>query len=331
MRNCLRTAFIAALALCSASAFSGQYYDGYGAVYGRGYAPAPQYDRYASRPNDYECVPVSQGFVSTLYRSVRLKKNKTGSPSNVRYTPFSIAVGYIHTMQKLQIGGAFNFESGTRKLRYPDGSSFKTRNRIPGFSGFATYRPFADGTYISGSAFLGFASYKGKDAWPGGGGDTEYRTLFSTGVEAGRTWTFGPGLQLTPHVGLDITYAPSERYHFNLGRAEIDSQMYFEFPFGATLRKTFNCGAWLITPKADLTFTPSLGSIDPRNAHPGFSYRIADKWKVVGASGSNFGARITLGAEARLRERIAFGLEYIYEGRSKYSDHRLATSFNLAF
>lgn len=330
MKKCLLIGFAAAIALCS-SAFAGQYYsDGYG----RGYTPAP-YSRYPGRPSyDEECDPVNQIFASFMYRSVRLKKEKAGSPSNVKYTPGHFAVGYIHSMQKLQVGAAFNYEGGTRKLRNRDGSSLKIKNSIPGISGFATYRPFPDSTYVSGSMFLGFASYKAKDLrtpFAVGGSDKDHRNLFSLGFEAGHTWSFGPGLLVTPHIGFDYSYAPSEKFNVSGVPIGIKSQSYFEFPLGVTLKKTFNCGGWLLTPKVDLAITPSVGGIDPKNAHPGFAYRVADKWKVVGASGSNFGGRITLGVDAKLGQRVALGLDYTYEGRSKYNDHRIAASFNLAF
>ncbi len=331
MRKHALAAFVAVFALC-ATAGAGQYYSN------ARYTPATYgnsgYNTYAAQPDMYECVPVHQVFASIMHRSVKLKKETDTFP-RTKYNPTSFSVGYVHTSNQLQFGGAFNFEAGTRKMDERD-FHMKVRTNVPGVSGFATYRPFNDSTYVSASAFLGFAQYKGKDLFDGGrvnGTDKENRTLFSLGFEAGRTWALGYGLLLTPHVGFDYTYAPSERYHFNYPDSPISigSQSYYEFPIGIALRKTFDVGGWLITPKVDFTIAPSVGRVDPKNVHPGFAYRVADKWKVVGASGDNFGARINLGVDAKLGQRIAFGVDYTYEGRSRYDDHRIAASFNLAF
>lgn len=323
----VRRSFVAALAMLAvcASAFSGQYQ---ARGYGRGY------DEYARNPNAYECVSVNQAFVSIMHRSVRLKKSEG---PRTKYTPTAFAVGYVHTMDKLQLGAAFNFEGGNRKLNYPGIARYKVRTNIPGISTFGTYRPFVDSTYLSASMFLGFANYKAKDLWTirhgnVGGEDKEHRNVFSLGLEAGRTWVFGQGFQVTPHVGLDFSYAPSERYNMaGVAWDHLDSQTYWEIPLGVTLRKTFDFGGWLITPKADFTLVTRVGGVDPKNAHPGFSYRVADKWKTVGASADSFGARITLGVDARFTDRWTFGVEYIYEGRSKYNDHRISGSVGYAF
>ncbi|MCD8350120.1 MAG: autotransporter outer membrane beta-barrel domain-containing protein [Planctomycetaceae bacterium] len=336
MRKHALAAFVAAFVLC-ATASAGQYYSN------ARYTPATHgnssYNTYAAQPDMYEYVPVHQVFASIMHRNVRLKKETDTFP-RAKYTPTSFSVGYVHTANQLQFGGAFNFEAGTRKLNGPGNQGMEIRTNVPGVSGFATLRPFNDSTYVSASAFLGFAQFKGKDAfWNGriNGTDKENRTLFSLGFEAGRTWGLGYGLLLTPHVGFDYTYAPSERYHFdNVGgvgpaQVSIGSQSFYEFPIGVALRKTFDVGGWLITPKVDFTIVPSVGRVDPKNAHPGFAYRVADKWKVVGAAGDNFGARINLGVDAKLGQRIAVGVEYTYEGRSRYDDHRIAANFNLAF
>ncbi|MCD8138938.1 MAG: autotransporter outer membrane beta-barrel domain-containing protein [Planctomycetaceae bacterium] len=331
MRKLALAACVAVFALC-ATAAAGQYYSN------ARYTPAPYGNAgytYAPQPDLYESVPVHQVFASIMHRNVRLKKETDTFP-RAKYTPTSFSVGYVHTANRLQYGGAFNFEAGTRKLNGPGNFGMKVRTNVPGVSGFATLRPFTDSTYVSASAFVGFAQFKGKDAFANGrinGTDKENRTLFSLGFEVGRTWTFGYGLMLTPHVGFDYTYAPSERYHFDnpASPVTIGSQSFYEFPIGVALRKTFDVGGWMITPKADFTITPSVGRVDPKNAHPGFAYRVADKWKVVGAAGDNFGARVTLGVDAKLGQRIAVGVDYTYEGRSRYDDHRIAASFNLAF
>lgn len=325
MKNFLCAALVAALILC-ASAQAGQYYsNANGGTRG--------YDEYARYPNAYECVSVDQAFVSVMHRSVRLKKSEG---PRTKYTPTAFAVGYAHTMDKLQLGAAFNFEGGNRKLRYRNtGSGYKVSTNIPGISVFGTYRPFADGTYLSGSLFLGFANYKAKGAYVGGahlgGTDKEHRNVFSLGLEAGRTWVFGQGFQVTPHIGLDVSYAPTERYRFAGPGDSIDSQGYWEIPLGVTLRKTFGFGSWLITPKADFTLATRVGGVSPKNAHPGFSYRVADKWKTVGASTDSFGARVTLGVDARFTDRWTFGVDYTYEGRSQYDDHRISASVGYAF
>lgn len=331
---------LAGLVVC-ASAWGGQYYrqEPRQGGYSRDYygTRALSYSDYASYGRTYECVPVNEAFISVMHRTVTLKKNTSKYPKT-RYAPTGFAVGYAHTVGKLQIGGAFNYEGGNRKMSWSGGGNFTTRNNIPGLSAFATYRPWVDSFYVSGSAYLGFASYKAKSGYFGGlsygSGTTEHRNVFSLGLEVGKTWILGNGYQVTPHVGLDYTYAPTERYDWrNLPGDWISfkSDSFWEIPLGVSLRKTYVVGGWLLTPKADLSLITSLGKVDPKNAHPGLSYRTADGWKVVGAAGGNFGVRLNLGVDARLNERMRLGLDYTYEGRSKYNDHRISATFGLSF
>lgn len=310
------------------------------AAYTGGYArdprsPAARRRAPSSYADTYEQVPVHQAFVSIMHRSVRLKKNTDRHPE-AKYAPTSFAVGYIRTAGKLQLGAAFSFETGTRKLNYRNFAEYKLRTNISGASAFATYKPFADSTYVKGSMFLGIASYKARSLrFLGnsfGSGDSEHRGLFSMGFEVGHTWTLGGLFELTPHVGIDYSYVPTESYRWRNGRGDrLDSQSFWEFPLGVSVSKTFAFGSLLLTPRADLTLVTNLGNIDPKNAHPGFSYRIADSWKVVGASAGHVGARLTLGADARISDRMKFGLEYSYEGRSHYNDHRISANFGFSF
>lgn len=318
----------------------GAYYpnNGYAPAYNQQPAPRPRSRApscYPERGEYRESPYANMAFASVMFRSVRLKKSHDDDPK-AKYTPTSFAVGYAHNFGKLQLGAAFSYEGGNRKLDYSNGDNYKLRTNIPGFSIFGIYRPFDNNTYVSGSGFLGFASYKAKNLHMGGmnygTGTTERKNLFSLGVEVGHAWRFSDLFVLTPHIGVDYSYAPSEFYAWNGGAFDhLGSQSYWEIPIGVSISKTFLLGGFALTPKVDATLATNVGSVDPKNAHPGFAYRTADSWKVVGASAGSVGARLTAGVDARFTDRVKLGVEYTYEGRSEYNDHRVSATFALSF
>lgn len=278
----------------------------------------------------YDCAPNQTVFVSAFQRYVKLKDSD--GPNN-RYNPTSGAVGYLYSQGAWEVGGAFSYEHGTRKYSAAD-SGFKVKSDIPGFSLFGTVRN-PTGWYVEGSTFLGFGTFKARDMWNGGArvgsGDSNHKTVFAASVEAGKVFDLGYDLALTPHIGVDYAYAPSERYARNGFGADYASQSFWEIPLGVSISKTFHQGAWSFTPRADATLVTSVGKIDNMNANPGFAYRTARGWKVAAIGGDHVGARLSAGIDAKVGDRTTLGIDYTYEGRKHYNDHRVSALLGWSF
>lgn len=284
----------------------------------------------------YSCPYTNDVFVSILQRIGRGKKDYDQGDSRTRYNPTSFSVGYVHDVERWYAGASFNYETGSRKLTAVGDNKLKISTSMPGIALFGGITD-GYGAYVDASMFFGFASFKGKDLRLNGvnipGSDTDHKTMFALGLEAGKRFDFGHfgGLGLTPHVGIDYAYAPTERYRTGGLTGSIDSQSYFEIPFGVTISKDFVFGGLNVTPKLDLTVVTSLGKMDPYNEHPGFAYRTAKGWKVAGISAGRIGGRITAGVDSRLSDRMKVGFDYAFEGRSRYQDHRLSANFAFSF
>lgn len=270
--------------------------------------------------------------LSGFQRFARLKKDD--ETVRTRYNPTAGAVGYVYNQEWWHAGASFSYEHGDRKYDSGEGS-YKVRANTPGFTLFGGWHN-QNGLYAKGSTFLGFASYKFRDArfmnGAAGNGETNHNTLFGASLEVGKSFTFGDDWALTPHVGFDYAHAPSESYRFAGGDPlRWDSQNFYEIPIGLGLSKTFNCGNWSITPSVDMTLVNSLGHISDYNYYPGFASRTANDWKVYGVGGDHVGGRITTGIQAKIGERTSFGVDYTFEGRKGYRDHRISAMFGWAF
>ena len=279
----------------------------------------------------YDCAPNQTIFVSAFQRYVKLKDSD--GPVN-RFNPTAGAVGYVYSQGMWEAGAAFSYEHGTRKYDFGD-SGFRVQSDMPGFSLFGTMRN-PTGWYVEGSTFLGFGTYKAKDLWDAGGnrlgsGDRNHKTVLAAGLEAGKVFDMGYDLAVTPHIGIDYAYAPSENYTRNGLGANYASQSFWEIPLGVSISKTFNCGAWSFTPRADATMVTSIGNIDNMNANPGFAYRTARSWKVAAIGGDHLGARLSAGLDAKVGDRTTLGVDYTYEGRKHYNDHRISAMLGWSF
>lgn len=290
----------------------------------------------------YECAPNQTFFVSGFQRFASLK-NGDGDV-NARFNPTAGAIGYVYNQGLWHAGAAVSYEYGTRKYNYRTvDADYRVRSSMPGVSLFGGMTT-PNGWYVDTAAFLGFGSYKAKDfdAMIGGvpvhsgSGNRQHNTAFAASIEAGRNFNLGSDFLLTPHLGFDYAYTSGESYRFTNGAttyrmADIDSQNYFEMPLGVSFSKMFYMGAWTLTPKVDLTMVNSFGKMDTMNAQPGFAYRTAKGWRVAGIGGDHVGGRVTAGMDAKLGDRTSIGLDYTYEARKSYHDHRISAMFGLAF
>lgn len=277
--------------------------------------------------------PSSTVFASAFQRFARLKKDDDQYAST-RYNPTAGAIGYIYSREYWQMGASLSYEHGTRKYSL-DSASYRVRSDTPGITLFGGWvNP--DGWYVDGSTFLGFSDLKARDLHgaPGnyGGGNTVHNTMFGASLEAGKSFVTGDEWVFTPHVGFDFAHAPSENYWFDgAGGITNGSQNFYEIPVGMAISKSFVCGDWSITPSVDLTLVNSLGNIDSYNAYPGFASRTAKEWKVYGVGADHIGGRIRTGINAKLGERTSVDVDYTYEGRKGYRDHRISAMFGWSF
>lgn len=282
-------------------------------------------------------------------------KNSDAFLSQTKYTASAGGVGYQYATPTWTAGGTFSYEYGTGKnyangfyFTDPYSAYFKTRDETFGFTLFGEYRAPVGGWYGKGSTFLGFADVKMRDGnlsylgdtVYGYGNNTDHQTRFGASLELGKVFDFGNAFKFTPHAGFDYAYAPGSELTGALDSGwpvgyGAPSQNYFEFPIGVRFEKDFVVGYdWVLKPSLDLTFVPTAGHMDAANMNyrTGFaSYTGGSQWKVYGIGADHWGGRVTAGIDAVKSDRFDLGVNYTYEGRDNYNDHRLVANFGVAF
>lgn len=276
-----------------------------------------------------QCAPNQTVFVTGFQRYAKLND---GRP-HTSYEGSSVAVGYIWAQNNWKAGAALSWEHSER--RYSDRNGNATvRGDTPGVSLFGKM-DLQDNWYVEADTFLGFRDQRMKristNAGPIGNSDRIDKTVFAMSVEGGKDFMLGQDFFLTPHLGLAYAYTPTETYSLTGGRTSIDSQSYWEIPVGVSLKKEIAYGDWVISPNVDATLVNSIGGMDAKNAQPGFAYRGMDSWKVAGIGGSHLGARLSAGIDASISSRTSLGLDYTYETRKNYNDHRVSAMFGVSF
>ena len=287
------------------------------------------------------CItPHSEIFVSGLQRFVTAK-NKDSSVDKVKAKPTSMAIGYQYVGERWTTGLSVSYETGKRKMwDYGDDEYAKLRDRMFGFTLFGTYQSDC-GYYVKGSAFLGFARTKVREGYIGTN-DISRRghdnsTRVGASVEIGKEFDFGDNYRITPHVGFDYSYMPSEHRDYIAagvpGRGNSVHQNFYEIPVGVTFAKDFVACDWVITPSVDLTFVPSVGKMKRgnMNVRTGFASRTGSEWKVYGIGADHWGGRVKAGIRAVKSERFDIDVNYAYEGRKKYHDHRISATLGFGF
>lgn len=277
-----------------------------------------------------QCAPNQTVFVSGFQRYARLND---GRPHN-SYDASAVAVGYIWAQNNWKAGAALSWEHGERKYDFRDGSA-SVRGDTPGVSAFGKM-DLGDDWYVAGDAFVGFRDQRLKHPRTGAGNFRNSnridKTVFAMSVEGGKDFILGQDFFLTPHLGIDYAYTPEEVYsNTGYGGYRVKSQSYWEVPVGVSLKKEIAYGDWIISPNVDATLVNSIGGMDAKNAQPGFAYRGMDSWKVAGIGGGHLGARLSAGIDASLSSRTSLGLDYTYETRKNYNDHRVSAMFGVSF
>lgn len=281
----------------------------------------------------YECAPNNTVFVAGMQRWARLN-NDSGISTN-SYNPTAAALGYVYRQAGWYAGAALNYEHGNRRydMRYSN-ADYQLRTDRLGVSLYGGItRP--EGWYVDADAYLGVASYRPRDLTGpanNGDGDDFRKGAYAFGLEGGKDFDIGGNFVLTPHLGFDYAHTPSETHRFGSDYSRyIDSQNYFEIPVGVRFSKQFAYGNWNILPRVDLTMVNSIGDMDTLNDQPGFAYRTAKSWKVAGIGGGHIGGRVTAGVDAKVNDRTSLGLDYTYEGRKDYNDHRVSANVGWSF
>lgn len=286
----------------------------------------------------------SEIFVSGMQRWVRMKDDRSNiaTPDKTRYTPTAFALGYQYNTQNWSAGMSVSYETGNVKYDWDDADVYaKVRDETYGATLFGTYR-FGNGYYAKGSAFLGYASQKVKSGRDGGNSISSngsvHSTRFGSSIEFGKVFEFCNSFRVTPHVGFDYAYTPGKDVPYRIGGTSFDASWAahntYEIPVAVTLAKDFAVGCdWVLTPSVDATLISSLGKYDStnKNARPGFASRTGSEWKVYGIGADHWGGRITAGLKAVKSEKFDVDVNYAFEGRKHYTDHRLTASLGFKF
>lgn len=283
----------------------------------------------------YSCPTSHTVLASGFQRFARLKNRD--SDVATRFNPAAGAIGYVYSPGDWYAGAAVSWEYGTRKYGFRDlNGGARIRSNMPGVSLYGGME-FPEGWYADGGAFLGFGDYHAKNAHINqgqfGSGTTRHEEVFAANLEFGKKFDLGGTFLLTPHAGLDYAYTPGEKFSWGDGAFAFSSrsQNYVEIPLGVSVSAPFDYGKWRITPKIDVTMVNSIGKMDAMNTAPGFAYYTPKGWRVAGIGGDHIGARLTAGVKANMSDRTSLGLDYTYEGRESYNDHRISAMFGLSF
>ncbi|MCC8189316.1 MAG: autotransporter outer membrane beta-barrel domain-containing protein [Planctomycetes bacterium] len=290
-------------------------------------------------------TPQSEIFVSGMQRFVTMKNKKNDSVDRfekTKFSPTAVALGYKFGNDTWTAGLSASYEVGNLKYyNYGFDEFAKIRDETWGFTLFGEYR-FCDGWYVNGSTMVGLASQKVKGGYVGtdayGSRGKANSTRYAASLEVGKRLDLGNSFVITPHAGFDYAHIPGKDIPYTVGGFADDSpwesQNYYEIPVGVAFAKTYAAGCdWFITPSLDLTFVSSLGNMKERsmNNRPGFASRTGSEWKVYGIGASHWGGRVTAGVQAIKANRFDLGVNYAYEGRKKYHDHRITADVGLAF
>ncbi len=293
------------------------------------------------------CVtPKSHIFVSGLQRYVYMKDGANNRWAQTNYQPTAVAVGYEWTMSdRWSVGLSGSFEQGNvQHYGYgPIGYDYmKTRERTWGVTLFGGYKGDA-GFYAKGSGFLGCTYEKLKqgylDPFALSAGDSDSSRRWAASIEFGKVFENCAGFAITPHVGFDYSYVPATELNVvvpGVGPSQLPSlsQNFYEVPVGVTFAKNFLVGCdWVLTPSLDLTFISSIGNMKDsnHNGRPGFASRTGSEWKVYGIGAGHWGGRVTAGFKAVKMERFDVDVNYGFEGRKDYHDHRITASIGFKF
>lgn len=276
-------------------------------------------------------------FTSAFQRFVTSKHS--GDVRKTTAKPTAGLVGYRYSTPQLSAGIAVSYESGLSK-NYLDNGNFRMRDETLGISLFGKYTDVS-GWYAQGSLFTGFNNKKVRDGHMGGvplsydGKDSS--TYFAGALELGKNFEFGAGTRVTPHAGFNYAFAPSSDLRVREGNAsrryDVGRQNFFEIPVGVTFARDFYAADWVLTPAVDLTMISSVGNVKDENYNyrSGFSAYDGSKWLVHGVGSGHWGGRVSAGINAVKSERFDVGVNYTYEGRKKYDDHRITAGVGIKF
>jgi|GEM_PF-3193575 Autotransporter beta-domain. len=286
-------------------------------------------------------------FAAFQQRYARLKHGSSDVGKN-RYTSSTEAIGAAYSTGPWTVGGSLSYEYGRSKYdfvnrsgNFIDGNG-KMRDQTFGVNLFGTYR-MMDDWYASGNVFTGFADTKPKymNSYTSSGTsafssfDSEKDVVFGSSLEVGKYFNLNEGFFIKPFVGFDYSYVPGREYNFmdngQWGTMTVGSQNFVEVPVGFGIGKSFHSGNWVFTPNVDFAFINSIGKMDNKNYNPGFSSYDGQKWRTYGIAGSHYGGRISAGLDAKLNQKYDIGIDYTYEGRRDYNDHRISAMFGITF
>ena len=282
-------------------------------------------------------------FTSAFQRWTTLREKYSYSLRQ-HYSSSAVAAGYSYTHESWKLGAAFSYEHGTRKYHYkgtPDPYQWDIQN-IRKRSNTASITIFGGllnqaNWYLDASATVAFQKFNNDMLYPGSLDykARESRTHFSASLETGKSFILGQGFIITPHLGVD--FAIIEKTYLSSFTPPVPSvwegehQYAAEIPFGIRISKSVTSGCWSITPFADLGAVITVGRISFASFHPGFAVNTGTGWKTYGVSNNDFGGRIQTGVQAKYNERFTFGVNYTFEVRKDYRDHRISANFDLAF
>lgn len=292
---------------------------------------------------------VNHSVFATIFNRYVKFGEKYGWNHEQRYNSVATAIGYAYSRNCWQVGASFSLEHGKRKydtlaLAFPFYKAYIHRStNTVGLTLFGNY-VLPSGWYGHASAFAGYQHtnnnlikyrYSGSPGvfYPDGNRFNDGSGHFALALEAGRRFALTDSFGLTPHIGINYAVHTAEYMASESSRSALTDNKprhSLEIPIGVAIKNEISCGAWIFKPFVDASLIARLGGSN-FDFRPGFASFNGHEWNVYGLDRTGMGGRVKVGTEIRYSERVNLSIDYAFETRRKYRDHRVSAAFGLAF
>lgn len=255
-----------------------------------------------------------------------------------KYNPTAISFGYAYSKNNWHVGGALSFESGKDKMDFAN-----SKNKVYGMTLFGGLN-FESGWELKFTGFTARASSKEivKDSAvfplppPPNVLSTSKENVYAFGasIDLGKSISVWNGVTIRPHIGIDYSATTSikhKHYLSGYGLALLVNRRrdhFIEVPAGISVRKDFCFDDFVLSPVFDASLIHARKS---RHGSPGFASFNGREWKTYAVDGGDIGGRFNFALKGRYRQNVDFGVDYTFEVRNDYTDHRLSASFGVKF
>ena len=281
---------------------------------------------------------MNQNFANRIWASpfyTRQGMDEKDGYNGYDYSAWGASVGYDHVFGSMIVGGAFTYSRGDF-----DADKISDDNTIDnyGFSLYGQYYNTSNGFFATLAGGYNYGDNEWKASIPAGQritGENETDSYWF-GASIGKDFFLGENWTVTPSIGLFWSESENSSYHTKVGATtfqrfgEIKSESLM-LPIDLKAEYTT-----LLDECSSLSFNISGGyaynlKSDGGRAEGNFQYAGVNQNIFIqgvkpGRSSWNLGAGVTY-----RKNNFDIGLNYRYDGRSKFDGHRVAATIGWNF